>query len=192
MTDIRGVELDVHRAVEGSLVTSRLPIESFFDRPQEVKVTGRTVPTPCIEVSFVHAVMRSSSAGRRFSTVPDIARLIQGVDPNDPTVQAMLHSRSTRQLFHWALSAAGEWTTLPALWLRILADEAPNAVEQKALNWVQQDPNRSGLVNLLLGGDKVRRRCETLWPSDEFLTHMKTGHLGLLRLLVSKSSDLSA
>lgn len=192
VTDVRGVELDVHKAVEGSLVTSRLPVDSFFERPQEVKVSGRVVLTPSMEVSFVHAVMHFSSAGRRFSTVPDIARLIQRVDPDDSTVRAMLCTRSSRMLFHWALHSAGEWTKLPARWIHFLAENAPNAIEQKAAKWVQHAPNRSSLVNLFLGRNKVRRGFETFWPNEEFLTYTQTSHLGHLRRLVLKSSDLSS
>ena len=192
VTDFRGVELDVHKAVEGSLVTSRLPVEAFFERPQELEVSGRTVLTSSTEVLFVHAVMHFSSAGRRFSTVPDIARLIRGIEPDDPTVRSMLLTRSSRLLFHWALRSAGEWTQLPDAWIRFLADNAPNAVDRTAVNWVQQAPSRSSLVNLFLGRHKIRRGIETLWPTEEFLQFMQTGHLGHLRRLVVKSSDLSS
>ena len=104
----------------------------------------------------------------------------------------MLATRSTRLLFHWALRSAGEWTILPAQWVQYLVDTKPSEAERKAINWVQGAPNRSGLVNLFLGGHKVRRGLETLWPSDEFLAHMRTDHLGHLRRLMVKSSDLSS
>lgn len=191
VTDVRGTELDVHQAVEGSLVTSRLPVDLFFDRPQELVVSRRTVLTPSIEVSFVHAVIHFSSGGRRFSTVPDIARLIKSVDPGHPTVHEMLRSRSSRLLFRWALRTAGEWTDLPDPWIRWLGEGAPNMAEDRVVNWIQAAPNRSSLVNLFLGKDKLRRGLETLWPSEEFLTHMGTSHIGHLRRLVLKSSYLS-
>ena len=190
VTDLRGVELDVHRAVEGSLVTSRLPVEPFFARPQELKVSGRIVLTPSIEVSFVHAVMHFSSAGRRLSTVPDIARLIPRVEANDPTVHAMLCTRTSQSLFHWALSSAAEWITLPGGWTQFLSDNRPSNMETRTVRWIQRTPSRSSVLNVFLGGHKLRRGLETLWPSEEFLTHMQTDHLGHLRHLLAKGSHL--
>ena len=190
VTDLRGIELDIHRAVEGSLVTSRLPVETFFERPQELIVNGRTLLAPSTEVSFVHAVMHYSSAGRRMSTIPDIARLIIGVDPEDAVLARMLGTRTTKFLFHWALSEAGNWTELPDDWKSYLAWRRPPMIARRPLAWVQAKPDRSSAINFLLGGNRLRRAAETLWPTKEFLEYTGTNRWGHIRRLFAKGSNL--
>lgn len=190
ITTHRGVEVDLHQAVEGSLVTSRLPIEPFFDRPQTVAIRGTNVLAPCSAVLFVHAVMHFSSAGRRLSTVPDIARLARTVRPDDPVIDEMLRGRTTMALFVWALDAAAQWVDLPGEWRAFVDSRRPRRSTATMVEWVQRAPARSSVVNTFLGGHRVRRAAETLWPSAAFLAEHRTTHLAHVKHLLRKGSSL--
>lgn len=190
ITTARGVEIDIHQAVEGSLVTSRLPIDPFFEQPQSVWVNGTMVLAPSPAVCFVHAVMHFSSAGRRLSTVPDIARLARLVKPTDPVIAALLVDAPTRALFVWALNAAVAWVELPTEWQHYAIDNRGSGHGAALIRWVQRTPVRSSMVNTFLGKRRLSRARETVWPTTQFLLWSGVGRLEHLRYLLKKSSNL--
>lgn len=186
ITDTRGAGIDVHHAVAGSLVTSRLPVDLFFDRPLSVSVGGRRVLTPDLAVSFVHSVMHLTTGGRRLSTVPDLVRLARLIDPDDERVSELLSARTTRALFIWGLNEAANWVDLPEAWNAHRSEHAPGRLQASGIGWVQQSSVRMSLANTFLGKYRLRRLGETLWPSQEFLEFEGVSRLGNYRRLMRK------
>ena len=186
ITDVRGASIDVHHAVAGSLVTSRLPVEMFFDRPIDIKVGGRRLRTPDPAVSFVHSVMHLTTGGRRLSTIPDLLRLASLVRPTDDRLLELLQGSTTNSLLLWGLDEAAKWVDLPEPWEQYRTKTPRNSVSRASVNWVQRSEARMSLANTFLGKHRVRRLGETLWPTQEFLDYEGVSRLGNYGRLLRK------
>lgn len=187
VTDHRGVELDVHQAIEGSLLVSRLPIDALFAQPQQVRVAGRVLATMSMPALFVHAVLHLTSVGAQLSTAPDIGRLAEQCPPDDPLFDELLAARGVASLFTYGLTKSLSVTQLPGEWQDYLAQESLSATEESLLRWVHKSPTRLALVNLSTGRQRVRRVGETLWPSAGFLAHSQRTRLTHFTRLARKA-----
>lgn len=186
ITDGRGVEIDLHQAIEGSLLVSRLPIDALFAQPQQLNVAGRSVETMSMPALFVHAVLHLTSVGAQFSTAPDIARLAHRCGPLDPLFAELLVGRGARLLFGYGLTMASEITPLSDEWQEYLARHSLSRAERYWLDWTHHNRPRLAWVNLLTGKQRARRFAETLWPSTDFLAHEEQNRSGHLARLVKK------
>jgi len=166
----RGVEIDLHRAVRGSMVTSRLPAEPFFADSLTVSIGGRQLLAPSYPVLFAQAALHYTHHNRRLSTAVDIARLAMVVPPRDETLTALVADRTIRHLCMWAIDATGHWCGLPATWEECCRQywKGRPALKRR-LDWIHGSPSLSGLVNVFVGDQRVRRFIELMWPSSEYL-----------------------
>ena len=99
ITDTRGISIDVHQAIEGFLVNSRLPVAPLFATPQTFSVRGVELQACSAAAMFVHSVLHSTSGGAQLSTLPDVGRLARLANPDDAIVTALLVGRSQRDHF---------------------------------------------------------------------------------------------
>lgn len=171
ITDVRGVAIDVHRAVQGSLVTTSLPVDDVFAEPQSFCVGDTTFLAPPPAVMFVHAVLHSSSGGAQQSTLPDVARLARLVDPGSPRLHSLLSDPWTRDLFTWSLDRAREVMPLSAAWHDYCDTAGPSGRRQRMLDLAHRDDARLGLTNVLIGPRRIRRALEVVWPTNEYLAY---------------------
>jgi hypothetical protein len=190
ITDARGVAIDVHQAIEGCLVTSRLPFEPLFAAPQTIAVRDIELQACSAAAMFVHSVLHSTSGGAQLSTLPDLGRLARLVDPGDAIVSALLAGRSQRDLFVWSLDAAAELVPVPEAWLRFAADHRPARSRRWLFDSIRDSEARLGLVNVLVGRRRVRRAAEVVWPNEEFLRSKNRTHLGNLAWLARRAGQI--
>ncbi len=168
--DQRGVEIDVHQGIEGSLLTSRLPTDPLFARPQHVDVGGRSLLALATPAQLVHAVLHSTTPAR-LSTHADIARLARRCDPSDPLFAELLEPPRAQQLFVWALIRSADWVALPPEWGEYVRQHPLSGRAERWLDWVHDDLRHMRVANIVTGPRRTRRAIETLWPSDEFLRY---------------------
>lgn len=171
ITDVRGVAIDVHRSVQGSLVTTSLPVEAVFDAPRQFQLEAATFQAPSAVVMFVHAVLHSSSGGAQQSTLPDVARLALLADADDAVIADLLAESWVRDLFTWSLSRAATLVPIPERWTTFCDEHRPSDRHRRMLDLIHRDEARLGLANVLIGGQRLRRSFEVLWPSTEYLDY---------------------
>jgi Uncharacterised nucleotidyltransferase len=190
ITDIRGVSIDVHQAIEGCLVSSRLPTEPLFADPQTIRVRGVELPACSAAAMFVHSVLHSTSGGAQLSTLPDLGRLARLVDPAHSIVAALLNDRSPRDLFVWSLERAADVIPVPDVWRRFVDGNQPTATRRWLLESIHESKARTGLVNVLSGEQRLRRAFEVIWPVDEYLRFTNRTRLGNLGWLVRRAGQI--
>lgn len=191
ITDARGVEIDVHQAIEGSLVVSRLSTDALFERPQHLQVSGRRVATMSMPALFVHAVLHLTSEGAQMSTAPDIARLARRCSPSDALFVDLLAPHGVEMLFGYGLSLAMQIVPLSDEWHRYLTSHPLSRPEQRLLVWAHRRSARLAAVNLLTGPRRLRRLGETVWPSAEFLARGDLTRIDNAAGLVKKACRMS-
>lgn len=190
ITDTNGVELDIHQAIQGELLASRLPIEALFVAGQSLTVTGRAITAPSMPAMLVHAVLHLTSAGAPMSTVPDIARLTRVCTPSDPLLDELLRSAESRNLFAWGLDRAHRLIPLPDTWNDHLGSIRPSAAVMRRLDWIQATQLRMHFVNHVTTGHRVRRLVERVWPTDDYLDFYGLTRWEHHRYLLGKSVTL--
>jgi hypothetical protein len=190
ITDTRGVAIDVHQAIEGSLITSRLPTEPLFAEPQMFVVHGVHVQACSAAVMFVHSVLHSTSGGAQLSTLPDLARLARLVRPDDDIVAELLAARGPRELFAWSLCEAERRVPLPEPWRRYSELHQPSRARQRLFRAVHGSEARLGLINVLIGERRLRRVREVLWPTRAYLQFKSTTRLGNLRWVLRRGGEV--
>lgn len=191
ITDARGVEIDVHQAIEGSLVISRVPIDALFARPQQVQVAGRLVATMSMPALFVHAVLHLTSVGAQMSTAPDVARLARRCSPADPLFEELLAPRGADMLFAYGLKMASQIVQLPDEWQRFLTGHSLSRPAGRLLPWAHRRSARLAALNLLTGQHRLRRLGETVWPSPEFLARGEINRVENAVGLIKKAFRIS-
>jgi Uncharacterised nucleotidyltransferase len=190
ITDTRGVAIDIHQAIEGCLINSRLPTEPLFADPQTITVRGVELKACSAAAMFVHSVLHSTSRGAQLSTLPDVGRLARIVDPMDPIVAALLSGRSQRDLFVWSLQRAAQRIPIPERW-HVFADEhQPSSSRRWLLDSIQGSEARLGLVNVLTGEQRLRRSAEMVWPADDYLRFKNRTRLGNLGWLARRAGQI--
>ena len=190
ITDSRGVAIDVHQAIEGCLVTSRLPIGPLFAEPQTITVRDAQLQACSAAAMFVHSVLHSTSGGAQLSTLPDVGRLARLVDPDDAIVSALLAGRSQRDLFVWSLDVAARQVPIPEAWSRFTAGHQPSRQRRWLFDSIHDSEARLGLVNVLIGERRMRRAAEVVWPVDEYLRFKGRTRLGNLGWLVRRAGQI--
>lgn len=190
ITDTRGVAVDVHQAIEGCLVTSRLPIEPLFAEPQAIAVRDVNILACSNAAMFVHSVLHATSGGAQLSTLPDLARLARLVAPDDPIVVALLAGRSQRDLFVWSLDVVGRHVPIPHTWRHYVTLHRPSPARMRFYDAIHDSEARLGLVNVLIGEQRLRRAGEILWPVDEYLRFKGRTRLGNLGWLARRAGQL--
>ena len=183
ITDTRSISIDVHQAIEGFLVTSRLPVEPLFATPQAITVGDVQVAVCSNAAMFVHSVLHSTSGGAQLSTLPDLGRLARLVDPDDAIVRDLLAGRTQRDLFVWSLNAAAQQVPIPAAWRDYVTAHRLAGPRQRWFDAIHDSKARLGLANVMIGERRLRRAAEALWPSDEYLRFMgrtRVGNIGWL------------
>jgi Uncharacterised nucleotidyltransferase len=190
ITDIRGVSIDVHQAIEGCLVSSRLPIEPLFADPQTIHVRDVELPACSAAAMFVHSVLHSTSGGAQLSTLPDLGRLARLADPADPIVAALLADRGPRDLFVWSLDRATDIIPIPDAWIEFVERNQPTSPRRWLLDSIHESKARIGLVNVLSGDQRLRRSFEVIWPVDEYLRFTNRTRLGNLGWLVRRAGQI--
>lgn len=190
ITDTRGVAIDIHQAIEGCLVSSRLPTEPLFAGPQTITVRDVALQACSPAAMFVHSVLHSTSGGAQLSTLPDLARLARLVDPDDPIVVALLAGRSQRELFVWSLERAAQLVPIPAAWRTYSTSHSPTRARRWLLDSIHDSEARLGLVNVLSGEQRLRRSAEVIWPVDEYLRFKHRTRLGNLGWLVRRAGQI--
>jgi hypothetical protein len=178
VTDTRGVSIDIHQAIEGFLVNSRLPTEPLFAAPQTIRIRGVEMKVCSDAAMFVHSVLHSTSGGAQLSTLPDLGRLARRCHPDDAVAAALLAHRSERDLFVWSLECAADVIPIPADWLAFVAANQPSSVSRRLLDSIHGSRARLGLVNVMVGEHRTRRAAETVWPDDEYLQFMHLTRMG--------------
>jgi hypothetical protein len=190
ITDTRGVAIDIHQAIEGCLVNSRLPTEPLFVSPQTITVRGVELHACSAAAMFVHSVLHSTSGGAQLSTLPDLGRLAGLVDPGDPIVVALLAGRSQRDLFVWSLARAAERIPIPEVWRAFVAGHQPTRARRWLLESIHDSEARLGLVNVLIGERRLRRSAEVIWPVDEYLRFKHRTRLGNIGWLARRAGQI--
>ena len=190
ITDARGVAIDVHQAIEGCLVNSRLAIGPLFAEPQTITVRGVELHACSAAAMFVHSVLHSTSGGAQLSTLPDVGRLARLTDPGDAIVTALLSGRSQRDLFVWSLDAAAQQVPIPEVWHRFAAGHQPTRLRRWLFDSIHDSEARLGLVNVLIGERRVRRAAEVIWPVDEYLQFKGRTRAGNLGWLVRRAGQI--
>lgn len=190
ITDVRGVSIDVHQAIEGCLVSSRLPTEALFVEPQVITVRGVQLHACSAAAMFVHSVLHSTSGAAQLSTLPDLGRLARLVDPDDAIVAALLVGRSQRDLFVWSLELAARRIPIPDAWQRFVSEHQPSRSRRWMLDSIHDREARLGLVNVLVGERRMRRAVEVIWPVDEYLRFKNRTRLGNLGWLARRGGQI--
>ncbi len=190
ITDVRGVSIDVHQAIEGCLVSSRLPTEALFVEPQVIIVRGVQLHACSAAAMFVHSVLHSTSGAAQLSTLPDLGRLARLVDPDDAIVAALLVGRSQRDLFVWSLELATRRIPIPDAWQRFVSEHQPSRSRRWMLDSIHDREARLGLVNVLVGERRMRRAVEVIWPVDEYLRFKNRTRLGNLGWLARRGGQI--
>ncbi len=190
ITDVRGVSIDVHQAIEGCLVNSRLPTEPLFAEPQVFTVRKVQLKACSAGAMFVHSVLHSTSGAAQLSTLPDLGRLARLVDPDDDVVAALLAGRSQRDLFVWSLELAATRIPIPDGWRGFVAEHQPSRSRWWLLDSIHDREARLGLVNVLVGERRVRRSVEVIWPVDEYLRFKNRTRLSNLGWLVRRGGQI--
>ena len=190
ITDTRGVAIDVHQAIEGCLVTSRLPTAPLFADPQTISVRDVDMLACSPAAMFVHSVLHSTSGGAQLSTMPDLGRLARLVDPADPIVVALLAGRNQRDLFVWSLDRADALIPIPDVWRTFVAGHQPSKARRRLFEATHDSEARLGLVNVMIGERRLRRSAEVVWPVDEYLVFKNRTRLGNLWWLVRRAGQI--
>jgi Uncharacterised nucleotidyltransferase len=190
ITDTRWVAVDVHQAIEGSLITSRLPVESLFAEPQSIVVGGAQLQAMNTPAMFVHSVLHSTSGGAKLSTLPDLGRLARMVDPHDSIVGDLLAGRPQRDLFVWSLQLAARRVPIPAAWRDYAEQHQPHRVRQLLFDSIHPSEARLGLINVMIGERRVRRAAEVVWPSVEYLQLKQRTRVGNLGWLICRAGQI--
>ena len=171
LLDRRGVEVDVHYGVQGSLLSSRLDTDLLLQRRQPLDVDGVAVHALSDAGLLVHAVLHMSSANWKMSGIPDVVLLCRRVSPTDAEVQQLIERPAVRRLLVWALLRVSEWAELPADWQQFM-DAHPLGRRASWYGWVHEREERIRLANALLGPRRLRRVAETAWPRQSFLDEL--------------------
>jgi hypothetical protein len=190
ITDTRGVSIDIHQAIEGYLISSRLPTEPLFSAPQTITVRDVDMQACSAAAMFVHSVLHSTSGGAQLSTLPDVGRLARLVDPRDPVVVALLAGRRQRDLFVWSLACAGQRIPLPEPWVVFVDEHRPSKSRQRLYDSIHHSEARIALVNGMSGERRLRRVAEVIWPTDDYLRFKHTTRLGNLGWLVRRAGQI--
>ncbi len=190
ITDTRGVAIDVHQAIEGSLITSRLPIEPLFAEPQSVVIGGVQLQASNAPAMFVHSVLHSTSGGAQLSTLPDLGRLARMVDFDDSIIGDLLAGRQQRDLFAWSLQLAATRIPIPRAWRDFAERHQPHRARRRLFDSIHHSEARLGLVNVMIGEQRVRRAAEVVWPSEEYLQLKQRTRLGNLGWLVCRAGQI--
>jgi hypothetical protein len=182
LLDDRGIEIDLHLAVQGSLITSTLDNDVLFSGGQPIPGSA-----PMVALSptgmFVHAVLHVSTVNWRTSSIPDILRLADDVGPGDDEFRSLIRTRQQRSLFAWALGRALLWAPLPDAWQGFHDRHRPVGRQARLYDWVHISEERARLANAFLGPQRVKRVVETVWPSSEFLAEWGLNRLSNLHRL---------
>ncbi len=190
ITDTRGVAIDIHQAIEGCLVNSRLPTDPLFADPQTITVREVEILACSPAAMFVHSVLHSTSGGAQLSTMPDLGRLARIVEPANPIVIALLAGRSPRDLFVWSLDRAAQLIPIPDAWLTFVTEHQPSKSRRRLLDSIHDSEARLGLVNVMIGEQRLRRSAEVVWPADEYLAFKNRTRLGNLGWLVRRAGQI--
>jgi Uncharacterised nucleotidyltransferase len=190
ITDTRGTSIDVHQAIEGCLVNSRLPIAPLFAEPQIITVGDVELKACSAPAMFVHSVLHSTSGGAQLSTLPDLGRLARLAQPDDAMVVALLAGRNQRDLFVWSLERAAQRIPIPNEWHDYIVANQPSRMRRSLLDSIHDSKARLGLVNVLSGDRRLRRAAEAVWPVDEYLQFMNRTRLGNFGFLVRRAGHI--
>jgi hypothetical protein len=190
ITDTRGVAIDVHQAIEGCLVNSRLPVGPLFADPQTMVVRNVEVQACSAAAMFVHSVLHSTSRGAQLSTLPDLGRLARLVDPEHYVIAALLAGPGQRDLFVWSLARARRQIPIPDAWLSFVQSHALSCPRRLLLDSVHDSEARLGLMNVLIGERRIRRSAEVIWPVDEYLLFKNRTRLGNLGWLARRAGQI--
>jgi Uncharacterised nucleotidyltransferase len=190
ITDTRGISIDVHQAIEGCLVNSRLPIEPLFAEPQTIVVGGVELKACSAAAMFIHSVLHSTSGGAQLSTLPDLGRLARLAHPHDSVAVALLVGRDQRDLFIWSLERAARRIPIPDEWRDYAAAHQPSPTRRWLFDSIHDSKARLGLVNVLSGDQRLRRAAEAVWPADEYLRFMNRTRLGNFGFLVRRAGHI--
>lgn len=180
LVDVRGVEIDVHFGVQGSLVSSRLDNDVLFEAPQMIEIDGRAVPALSEPAMLVHAALHVSSAGWKLSSVPDVALLCRRVAPDDPQFRRLVDRGAVRHLFVWALMRVAAWVPLTSAWDSFVRDHVLGRPHLEFYRWVHAREERMRVANAFLGPQRGRRIVETVWPQQAFLDEQGLSRAGNL------------
>ena len=189
VTDTRGVSIDIHQAIEGFLVDSRLPTEPLFAEPQSIRIRGVEMKVCSDAAMFVHSVLHSTSGGAQLSTLPDLGRLARRCHPDDAVAVALLADRSERDLFVWSLECAADVVPIPDEWQEFIAANQPSSSRRRLLDSIHGSRARLGLVNVMVGEHRIRRAAETVWPDDEYLQFMHVTRMGNFGWLLRRAGQ---
>jgi hypothetical protein len=190
ITDTRGVAIDIHQAIEGCLVNSRLPVAPLFADPQTVTVRGVDLQACSAAAMFVHSVLHSTSRGAQLSTLPDLGRLALLVDPSHPIVGSLIAGRGQRDLFVWSLERAAELIPLPDAWQAFIAGHQPTTSRRWLFESIHGSEARLGLFNVVIGQQRLRRSAEVVWPVDEYLRFKNRTRLGNIGWLLRRAGQV--
>ncbi|MFZ4810210.1 MAG: nucleotidyltransferase family protein [Ilumatobacteraceae bacterium] len=184
LLDDRGIEIDMHVAVQGSLFTSTLDTAVLFSGGQPIPGAEHMFALSPTGL-FVHAVLHVSTVNWRTSSIPDVLRLAEDVDPLDEEFRSLIRTRQQQALFAWALGRVLLWAPLPDAWQGFRDRYHPVGRQASLYEWVHVSEERARLANTLLGPRRLKRLAETVWPSQEFLEEWGIDHFGNLRRLFS-------
>ena len=190
ITDTRGVAIDIHQAIEGCLVNSRLPIEPLFTDPQTIVVRNVELRACSPAAMFVHSVLHSTSGGAQLSTLPDLGRLARLAHPDDSVITALLADSGPRDLFVWSLERAADRVPLPDEWHGFIARHRPSRPYRWLLESIHDSEARLGLANVLSGEQRLRRSAEVVWPIDEYLRFKNRTRIGNLGWLARRAGQV--
>ena len=190
ITDTRGVAIDIHQAIEGCLVNSRLPIEPLFADPQTLVVRDIELRACSPAAMFVHSVLHSTSGGAQLSTLPDLGRLARMTHPDDAVITALVAESGARDLFVWSLDRAAQRVPLPEEWHGFVAGHRPSRRYGWLLESIYDSEARLGLVNVLSGERRIRRSTEVVWPNDDYLRSKNRTRIGNLGWLARRAGQI--
>jgi hypothetical protein len=188
-----GVEIDLHRRIQGEVGRYAITERDLFASPRTVSVGAAHALAPSVEATLVHAAIHLSSVRTRRSTMADLVRLVRLPDLDIDRALAIAARGGSLPVLVWALGRADEvWALPPVLRDRLDAIHFRRR-DRLAANLVLDRPSCRVLVQV---ADEPPARWpglarEVLWPSRQFLDAAHRSRLDHLRHVATASSPLA-
>lgn len=181
-----GVELDIHRFIDGTIPRFRIPTEVMFGGPQTVSISGRQFLAPCTPVLILHAMLHLSTGKTgpnslaRLSTLVDLLRARVKFADDYTEALRIADACGCSTPARWADLVVRDWLNEPPLPSR----QVPVSV--KAYDRLLRIPGAISVVERCVGPQRLRRAWEAAFPGPEYRkVHGRSG-IGQLRYILTE------
>ena len=181
-----GVELDVHRYIDGTIMRYRIPTAVMFENPQTVTISGRQFLAPSTPALILHAMLHLSTGKTgpnslaRLSTLVDLLRARVKFPDDYAEALKIADGCGCATPARWADLVTRDWLGEPPLPSR----HVPTTV--KAYDRLLRIPGAISVVERCVGPQRLRRAWEAAFPGPEYRAiHGRSG-IGQLRYIVTE------